>query len=311
MSGRIVKGWSCRTRCRRRVVKIERVFRHPRYQRVIRMSKKLKAHDEEQRESRRRSRAHRGDPPDVEGEALADPQGSEPRVLAMIQPRSMLDVADNSGAKKVQCIRVMGGANKRYASLGDTVIVAIKEAVPDGTVKKGEVARAVVVRTVKEVRRRDGSYIRFDRNAVVLIKPDENPVGTRIFGPVARDCASDSSRKSSRSRPRSSDAAGSRATRRHGGGSSPAASAASAARCCACCRPPAGCWSKLNMMKSTSGRRRSCGRAASSSASPLALSNVLVVCGRCDKPARSGIKALADGRKVRVCKRCGEPIDKG
>src|SRR2546427_367225 len=136
----------------------------------------------------------------------------------MIQPRSMLDVADNSGAKKVQCIRVMGGANKRYASLGDTVIVAIKEAAPDGTVKKGEVARAVVVRTVKEVRRRDGSYIRFDRNAVVLIKPDENPV---------------------------------------------------------------------------------------------ALSNVLVVCGRCDKATRSGIKVLADGRKLRVCKRCGESIDKG
>src|SRR5438876_84 len=91
----------------------------------------------------------------------------------MIQPRSMLDVADNSGAKRVQCIRVMGGANKRYASLGDTVIVAVKEAAPD--------------RTVKEVRRKDGSYIRFDRNAVVLIKPDENPVGTRIFGPVARE----------------------------------------------------------------------------------------------------------------------------
>src|SRR5688572_29136673 len=91
----------------------------------------------------------------------------------MIQPRSMLDVADNSGAKKAQCIRVMGGDNKRYASLGDTVIVAIKEAAPDGT--------------VKEVRRKDGSYIRFDRNAVVLIKADENPVGTRIFGPVARE----------------------------------------------------------------------------------------------------------------------------
>src|SRR5947208_2840303 len=106
---------------------------------------------------------------------------------SMIQPRSMLDVADNSGAKRVQCIRVMGGSNKRYASLGDTVIVAVKEAAPDGTVKKGEVARAVVVRTVKEVRRKDGSYIRFDRNAVVLLKPDENPVGTRIFGPVARE----------------------------------------------------------------------------------------------------------------------------
>src|SRR3954469_11659923 len=101
----------------------------------------------------------------------------------------MLDVADNSGARKVQCIRVMGGANKRYASLGDTVIVAIKEASPDGTVKKGEVARAgaVVVRTVKGVPRKDASSIRFDRNGVVLIKADENPVGTRIFGPVARE----------------------------------------------------------------------------------------------------------------------------
>src|SRR5215470_205083 len=105
----------------------------------------------------------------------------------MIQPRSMLDVADNSGAKKAQCIRVLGGSNKRYASLGDIVIVAVKEAVPDGTVKKGEVARAVVVRTVKEVGRKDGSYIRFDRNAVVLVKTDDNPVGTRIFGPVARE----------------------------------------------------------------------------------------------------------------------------
>jgi len=105
----------------------------------------------------------------------------------MIQPRTMLDVADNSGAKRAQCIRVMGGANKRYASLGDVVIVAVKEAVPDGTVKKGEVARAVVVRTVKEVGRKDGLYIRFDRNAVVLLKADDNPVGTRIFGPVARE----------------------------------------------------------------------------------------------------------------------------
>src|SRR5437763_13897050 len=98
----------------------------------------------------------------------------------MIQPRSMLEVADNSGAKRVQCIRVMGGADKRYASLGDTVIVAVKEAAPHGTVKQGEVARAVVVRTVKAVRRKDGSYIRFDRKPVVLIKPHENPLGPRI-----------------------------------------------------------------------------------------------------------------------------------
>jgi large subunit ribosomal protein L14 len=105
----------------------------------------------------------------------------------MIQPRTMLEVADNSGAKKVQCIRVMGGSSKRYATLGDTIIVAVKEAAPDGTVKKGEVARAVVVRTVKEVRRTDGSYIRFDRNAAVLLNPQNNPIGTRIFGPVARE----------------------------------------------------------------------------------------------------------------------------
>jgi large subunit ribosomal protein L14 len=105
----------------------------------------------------------------------------------MIQPRTMLEVADNSGAKKVQCIRVMGGSNRKYASLGDTIIVAVKEATPDGAVKKGEVARAVVVRTVKEVRRPDGSYIRFDRNAAVLLNPQNNPIGTRIFGPVARE----------------------------------------------------------------------------------------------------------------------------
>jgi len=105
----------------------------------------------------------------------------------MIQPRTMLEVADNSGAKKVMCIRVMGGSEKKTATLGDTIIVAVKEATPDGTVKKGEVARAVVVRTAKEVRRPDGSYIKFDRNAAVLLNPQNNPVGTRIFGPVARE----------------------------------------------------------------------------------------------------------------------------
>ena len=105
----------------------------------------------------------------------------------MIQPRTMLEVADNSGAKKVQCIRVMGGSNKKYATVEDTIIVAIKEATPEGTVKKGEVARAVVVRTAKEIRRPDGSHIKFDRNAAVLLNPQDNPVGTRIFGPIARE----------------------------------------------------------------------------------------------------------------------------
>ncbi|MDH4099907.1 MAG: 50S ribosomal protein L14 [Nitrospirota bacterium] len=105
----------------------------------------------------------------------------------MIQVQSMLSVADNSGAKKVQCIKVLGGTRRRYAGLGDVIIVAVKEATPDGTVKKGKVARAVVVRTTKEVRRVDGSYIKFDGNAAVIINNAGEPVGTRIFGPVARE----------------------------------------------------------------------------------------------------------------------------
>ena len=105
----------------------------------------------------------------------------------MIQDFTVLDVADNSGAKKVMCFHVLGGTRRRYASVGDIIVVAIKEAIPRATVKKGEVARAVVVRTAKEIRRRDGSYIRFDRNAAVLINPQGEPIGTRIFGPVARE----------------------------------------------------------------------------------------------------------------------------
>ncbi|HUO77300.1 MAG TPA: 50S ribosomal protein L14 [Thermodesulfovibrionales bacterium] len=105
----------------------------------------------------------------------------------MIQPRSILEVADNSGAKRVQCIKVMGGSHKRYARLGDIVVVSVKEAIPESNIKKGEKAKAVVVRTRKEHRRPDGSYIRFDQNAVVLINPQNEPLGTRIFGPVARE----------------------------------------------------------------------------------------------------------------------------
>jgi large subunit ribosomal protein L14 len=105
----------------------------------------------------------------------------------MVQKETNLVVADNSGAKKVRCIHVMGGTRQRYASLGDVVIVSVKSAIPGGTVKKKEVSKAVVVRTKKEVRRKDGSYIRFDENAVVLIKADNEPKGTRIFGPVARE----------------------------------------------------------------------------------------------------------------------------
>jgi len=105
----------------------------------------------------------------------------------MIQQESMVKVADNSGAKTAQVIRVLGGTRRRYAGLGDVVIVAVKNALPNGTVKKSEVARAVVVRTAKETRRRDGSYIRFDENAVVIINEEGEPRATRIFGPVARE----------------------------------------------------------------------------------------------------------------------------
>ena len=225
----------------------------------------------------------------------------------------MLDVADNSGAKKVQCIRVMGGANKRYASLGDTVIVAVKEAVPDGTVKKGEVARAVVVRTVKEVRRKDGSYIRFDRNAVVLIKPDENPVGTRIFGPVARELRERQFTKIISLGPRSSDARGVHVRRRaiRWGHRRPRAGQARQGAARAPRRGP--------------GPRRAAQHdeeapAADAEAPAGRHHRARGRAGAVERPARvrpvrqarrSGIRILTDGRKARVCKRCGESIDKG
>lgn len=105
----------------------------------------------------------------------------------MVQQETNLVVADNSGAKKVRCIKVLGGSRKRYASVGDLVVVAVKAAMPGGGVKKGEVSRAVIVRTSKEVKRNDGSYIRFDENAAVLLNAQNEPRGTRIFGPVARE----------------------------------------------------------------------------------------------------------------------------
>ena len=105
----------------------------------------------------------------------------------MVQTTSTLDVADNSGAKKIMCIRVLGGTRRKYASIGDIIVVSIKEAIPNAKVKKGEVAKAVIVRTKKEVSRPDGSYIRFDTNSAVLVDKDNEPVGTRIFGPVARE----------------------------------------------------------------------------------------------------------------------------
>ena len=105
----------------------------------------------------------------------------------MIQNQSMLEVADNSGARKLMCIKVLGGSHRRYASVGDIVVCSVKEAAPNSKIKKGTVVKAVVVRTAKEIGRPDGSYIRFDNNGAVLVNKDKEPVGTRIFGPVARE----------------------------------------------------------------------------------------------------------------------------
>ena len=105
----------------------------------------------------------------------------------MIQQESRLKVADNTGAREILCIRVLGGSSRRYAGIGDVIVATVKEAIPGGNVKRGEVVKAVVVRTVKERRRPDGSYIKFDENAAVIIKPDNDPRGTRIFGPVGRE----------------------------------------------------------------------------------------------------------------------------
>lgn len=105
----------------------------------------------------------------------------------MIQMLTVLNSADNTGAKKLMCIKVLGGTRRRFATIGDTIVVSVKEALPDGKVKKGEVKKGVIVRTRKEFRRQDGSYIRFDDNSIVLIDPNGEPLGTRIFGPVARE----------------------------------------------------------------------------------------------------------------------------
>ena len=105
----------------------------------------------------------------------------------MIQQQTLMKVADNTGAKELMCIRVLGGTGRRYANIGDVVVACVKKAAPGGVVKKGDVVKAVVVRTVKEIRRADGSYIKFDENAAVIIKEDKTPRGTRIFGPVARE----------------------------------------------------------------------------------------------------------------------------
>ena len=134
--------------------------------------------------------------PAFEDEILAGNSGTravgvEGNLHVMIQVQSMLEVADNSGARRVQCIKVLGGSKRRYAGIGDVIKISIKEAIPNSRVKKGEMFSALVVRTRKGVRRPDGSLIRFDRNAAVLLNPQMQPIGTRIFGPVTRELRSE------------------------------------------------------------------------------------------------------------------------
>ena len=172
------------------VVAIERRVPHPVYGKMVTRTKRLKAHDEENSakvgdtvrivETRPLSKDKRWRVVEIVNRAR---EGRPP----MIQQESMVKVADNSGAKTALVIRVLGGTRRRYAGLGDIVVVAVKNALPNGTVKKSDVAKAVVVRTVKETRRKDGSYIRFDENAVVIINDAGEPRATRIFGPVARE----------------------------------------------------------------------------------------------------------------------------
>ncbi len=171
------------------VVAVERKVRHGLYGKMQRRTTRFMAHDEAGTRQGRRHRRHRREPAAQPQQAL----GGRPRDregagdLAMIQMRSILDVADNSGARKIAVINPVGGSIGRYARLGDIVTASVKEASPDGTVKKGQVVKAVIVRTRKEQRRRDGSYIRFDRNAAVLVNDSNEPIGTRVFGPVARE----------------------------------------------------------------------------------------------------------------------------
>ena len=173
------------------VVAIEDHVKHPLYKKIVKKTYKLKAHDENNEcnigdtvkvmETRPLSKDKRWRLVEIVEKAKYKGEDN------LIQQASRLKVADNTGAKELLCIRVMGGSTRRYARIGDTIVATVKDATPGGVVKKGDVVKAVVVRTVKGARRKDGSYIRFDENAAVIIKDDKTPRGTRIFGPVARE----------------------------------------------------------------------------------------------------------------------------
>ncbi len=226
----------------------------------------------------------------------------------MIQMSTELDVADNSGAKSVMCIKVLGGSHRRYADVGDIIVVSVKEAIPRGRVKKGEVLKAVVVRTAKGVRRNDGSLIRFDGNAAVLVNAQGEPIGTRIFGPVTRELRNKGQMKIISLARRFCDERqypqGRQRDRHH--------------------RSRQGQEGLRDQGfpegKSRAGAGRECGQAPSAPdpdaagrdrdrESPIHLSNIAHVDPKSGKATRIGTKTLGDGRKVRFAKKSGEVID--
>jgi large subunit ribosomal protein L14 len=170
------------------VVRVERRFTHPVMKKTVRRSKKYHAHDEAiWPRSGRLSGSKNVRRFQEQALDAGSGCGRAGKRQAMIQMQSNLDVADNSGARRVMCIKVLGGSHRKYASVGDIIVVSVKDAIPRGRVKKGQVMKAVVVRTAFDIRRPDGTVIRFDKNAAVLINNQKEPIGTRIFGPVPRE----------------------------------------------------------------------------------------------------------------------------
>ena len=226
----------------------------------------------------------------------------------MIQMQTNLDVADNSGARRVMCIKVLGGSKRRYATIGDIIVVSIKEAIPRGKVKKGDVMKAVVVRVRKDIRRADGSVIRFDRNAAVLINNQSEPVGTRIFGPVPRELRAQEPHEDHLAR---------------AGGAVMAAKIRKGDKVVMLTgrdkgrtgevfevRPDAGTAlvRGINMVKRHQKQTQAQEGGIISKEAPVQLSNIAYV-GKDGKPTRVGFKILADGKKVRIAKRSGAEID--
>ena len=228
----------------------------------------------------------------------------------MIQLQTMLNAADNSGARTLMCIKVLGGTRRRYAQVGDVIKVSVKDAIPRGKVKKGEVYDAVVVRTRRGVRRPDGSLIRFDGNAAVLLTNKLEPIGTRIFGPVTRELRTVQFMKIISLAPEVSDEQRfARATR---WSCSPAATRAGRARCCRCSRTASVLVESMNMVEEApaSRTRRRASRAASSRRRcRCAVSKVAIWNPGAKKADRIGFKTLADGKKVRFFKSNGEMLD--